>query len=83
MIQLKDAGVGVVVVSWTPPNSAENTDAVMPDLLDAAHRHGLRIAIHVEPYIGRNPINLIENIRYLFNQYGSHPALHKMKRNHE
>lgn len=83
MSQLREAGVGVVVVSWTPPNSAENTDAVMPDLLDIANRHGIKVAIHVEPYDGRNPINLMENIRYLFNQYGSHPALHRIKRNHE
>ncbi|XP_015609754.1 glycoprotein endo-alpha-1,2-mannosidase [Cephus cinctus] len=80
MKQLKEAGVGVVVVSWTPPTANDNTDSIMPDLLDTAHRYHLKIAPHIEPYAGRNPINLIEHIRHLFNKYGSHPALYRMKR---
>ncbi|XP_011498670.1 PREDICTED: glycoprotein endo-alpha-1,2-mannosidase [Ceratosolen solmsi marchali] len=80
MRQLKEAGIGAVIVSWTPPTSNENTDSIMPDLLDAAHRYQLKIAPHIEPYEGRNPINLMEHLRYLFSQYGSHPALYRMRR---
>lgn len=83
MRQLRESGIGVLVVSWIPPNSIDSTDSVMQDLLDTAHRYGLKISPHIEPYAGRNPINLIEHLRYLFNRYGSHPALHKIKRNTE
>lgn len=83
MKQLREAGVGVLVVSWIPPNSPDNTDIAMPDLLDTAHRYNLKIAPHIEPYPGRNPINLIEHIRYLFGRYSSHPALHRARRNNE
>ncbi|XP_014233534.1 glycoprotein endo-alpha-1,2-mannosidase [Trichogramma pretiosum] len=80
MRQLRDAGIGVAVVSWSPPSSIDDTDSIMPDILDAAHRYQLKIAPHIEPYPGRNPINLMEHIRYLLNQYASHPALYRMKR---
>ena len=83
MQQLKEAGVGVLIVSWSPPNMVDNTDTVMPDLLDAAHRYQLKIAPHIEPYEGRNPINLMDHIRYLFTQYGSHPALYRLRREDE
>ncbi|XP_058808109.1 glycoprotein endo-alpha-1,2-mannosidase-like protein isoform X2 [Phymastichus coffea] len=80
MRQLRDAGIGVAVVSWTPPSASDKTDSLMPDLLDAAHRHQLRVAPHIEPYAGRNPINLMEHIRYVLERYGSHPALCRMRR---
>ncbi|XP_046738133.1 glycoprotein endo-alpha-1,2-mannosidase-like protein [Diprion similis] len=80
MKQLKETGVGVVVVSWIPPNAIDSTDSVMSDLLDAAHRYSLKVAPHIEPYAGRNPINLIEHLKYLFSEYGKHPALHRIKR---
>lgn len=83
MKQLREAGVGVVVVSWIPPTAIDATDLVMSDILDAAHRYNLKVAPHMEPYAGRNPINLLEHLKYLFNEYGSHPALHTMKRETE
>ncbi|KAK0168911.1 hypothetical protein PV327_002667 [Microctonus hyperodae] len=81
MWQLREAGVGVLVVSWMPPTAPDSTDSLMADLLDAAHRYNLKIAPHIEPYPGRNPINLMEHIAYLFNRYASHPALHRAARN--
>ncbi|CAG5101285.1 2-mannosidase (Mus musculus) [Cotesia congregata] len=76
MRQLRETGVGVLVVSWTPPNTPDNTDSVMADLLDAAHRYNLKIAPHIEPYPGRNPINLIQHINgpllpviYIYDSY--------------
>lgn len=85
MKQLRYAGIGVLVVSWSPTtsNSQDNTDTILPDLLDAAHRHQLKIAPHIEPYPDRNPINLMENIRYILRRYGSHPALYRMRRKNE
>lgn len=80
MRQLRDIGVGVVIVSWSPLTPDDDTDAMMPDLLDTAHRYQLKVSPHIISYEGRNPINLLEHIRYLFNQYGSHPALYRMKK---
>ncbi|XP_063234008.1 glycoprotein endo-alpha-1,2-mannosidase-like protein [Bacillus rossius redtenbacheri] len=84
MQQLKDSGVGTLVVSWYPPGMADPEgsppDAVLPELLDAAHAHGLKVAVHVEPYRGRSPASLAEQVRYLVLQYGTHPALLRMAR---
>lgn len=80
MRQLRDTGVGVLVVSWNPPNTPDSSDSIMADLLDTASRYKLRIAPHIEPYPGRNPINLIQHIRYLFGRYASHPALHRARK---
>ncbi|XP_043479470.1 glycoprotein endo-alpha-1,2-mannosidase [Leptopilina heterotoma] len=80
MKQLKETGIGVAIVSWTPQTVADNTDVLMPDLLDAAHRYQLKVAPQIEPYEGRNPINLLDHIKYLFTNYGSHPALYRLKR---
>ena len=83
MKQIKEAGVGVLIVSWIPPTMLHNSDSLMPDLLDAAQRHQLKVAPHIEPYEGRNPINLMEYMRYLFMTYGSHPALYRRRREDE
>lgn len=46
----------VVVVSWWGTSGADGegsrTDRILPDLLEAAEKHGASIAIHLEPYTG-------------------------------
>jgi hypothetical protein len=40
---------GVLSVSWYPPGLADdegdNVDAIIPLLLDAAHKHGLKVGL--------------------------------------
>jgi len=77
MRELKSAGVGVISSSWWGKNSP--TDKLLPKLLDAASRHGLKVNIHVEPFAGRNARTTREAIVYILNTYGPHPAFHRGK----
>ncbi|HEY42608.1 MAG TPA: protein kinase [Anaerolineae bacterium] len=69
---LRQAGVGVVITSWWGRDSIED-EAVML-LLEMAERYNLKVAFHLEPYDGRSPGRIVEDIRYLYARYGSHPA---------
>lgn len=80
MKQLKEAGIGVIVVSWTPPKFNDSPNDVLPFLFRYAELHKIKIALHIEPYIDRNPINLFEHLREFFKEYKNHPALYKMKK---
>ena len=81
---MADINIGVISVSWYPPGMADEnglpTDAMIPVLLEAAQKHGLKVCLHVEPYEGRNASNFREFLAYVNKQYGSHPAYYKVKR---
>ncbi|KAL4233498.1 hypothetical protein ACF0H5_008179 [Mactra antiquata] len=89
MKMMRYAKIGVVVVSWYPPNDADNEgrepDAVVPYILDAADKYNLKVALHVEPYKGRNASSMKQNLKYIINKYGNHSAFYrtnfKQKRN--
>ena len=53
MADIRSAGVDTVVVSWWGPGSYE--DRQLAGVLSAAQGHGLRVAVHLEPYDGRTP----------------------------
>ncbi|RZF34870.1 hypothetical protein LSTR_LSTR012867 [Laodelphax striatellus] len=76
--QIRDVGIGVLVVSWYPPNEKDTSDDFFMVLLDAAAKHRLHVAPHMEPYQGRNAINQLTHLRYFLNKYGNHSALHRM-----
>jgi glycoprotein endo-alpha-1,2-mannosidase len=64
--QMRDiarAGVREVVVSWWGWGSIE--DVRLPMLLRAAKRHGLEVAIHLEPYGGRTIQTLADDLAHL------------------
>lgn len=73
MIMLRQAGIGVLVASWWGPGSFEDRNLSL--LLAAADRHGLKVAIHLEPFPGRDAVTSGEALRYLAAAYGEHPAL--------
>ncbi|XP_060588378.1 glycoprotein endo-alpha-1,2-mannosidase-like isoform X2 [Ruditapes philippinarum] len=81
MQMMKYARIGVIVVSWYPPGDADNQgrepDSVMPLLLAAASRYELKIAIHVEPYSGRNHVTMKKNLEYIIRKYGNHSAFYR------
>ena len=90
MKQIRSAGIGVVVVSWYPPNTQDPVQRgheltvedhkLMPALLESAAQAGLEIALHVEPYEGRNADNLRRHLEYVHSTYGSSPALQRRSR---
>jgi glycoprotein endo-alpha-1,2-mannosidase len=63
MDEIRSAGVDEVVVSWWGRGSRE--DARLPLVVTAARRHGLAVAIHLEPYDGRSPASVAADLVYL------------------
>eukprot|EP01106_Pelomyxa_sp_JSP_P004561 TRINITY_DN1712_c0_g1_i4.p1 TRINITY_DN1712_c0_g1~~TRINITY_DN1712_c0_g1_i4.p1 ORF type:complete len:253 (+),score=67.54 TRINITY_DN1712_c0_g1_i4:55-813(+) len=49
----------------------------MPLLLEEAWRAGARVAVHLEPYVGRNAATTAADLAYLSATYGASPALYR------
>ncbi|XP_062583594.1 glycoprotein endo-alpha-1,2-mannosidase-like [Saccostrea cucullata] len=79
--QIQLSGAGVLVVSWYPPNDADNEgkqpDKLMPLILDMADKYQLKVAFHIEPFKGRDHKTLKNNIKYIVDTYGKHPAFYR------
>jgi hypothetical protein len=67
MRELRAAGVGVLCSSWWGKDSP--TDRILPKLLDAAARHGLKVNIHIEPFPGRNASTTRRAVVYILEAY--------------
>ena len=63
MAEIAAAGVDEVIVSWWGRGSTE--DARLPLVTRCARRHGLTVAIHLEPYLGRSPTTVADDLTYL------------------
>ena len=81
MKEIRSAGIGVVVLSWYPPQQADSNgdpelaDPLLRTLLDACHRENLSLAIHLEPYKDRTAQSVWSDADYIEKMYGDHPAL--------
>ncbi|MFJ4467773.1 ThuA domain-containing protein [Streptomyces sp. NPDC089424] len=69
------SGAGVIVYSWWGRDSYE--DRLVRGVLDAAQKHGIQVAWHLEPYAGRSAASTVADIEYINRTYGSHPAFHR------
>ncbi len=69
---LRQAGVGVIIVSWWGKDSV--TDRAIPLILQIAEKYGIKVTFHIEPYSGRSAAGLVDDIKYLYKQYGNSPA---------
>ncbi len=63
MKEIAAAGVNEVIVSWWGRGSAE--DQRLPLVLAAARAQHLDVAIHLEPYEGRSPASVLNDVLYL------------------
>src|SRR4051794_990509 len=63
MAQIASAGVDEVVVSWWGRGSTEN--ARLPLVISGARRLGLLVGIHLEPYGGRSPATVAQDLTYI------------------
>ncbi|XP_048829909.1 glycoprotein endo-alpha-1,2-mannosidase isoform X2 [Brienomyrus brachyistius] len=83
MQQLRTAAVGVIALSWYPPNTkddnGEPTDDITPLVLDVAHKYQMKVAFHIEPYKGRDEQSMFSNVKYIIERYGGHPAFFRYK----
>ena len=83
MKQMQTAGVGVLVTSWYPPGKADGQgipwDNLVEKLLNVAAKHKLKVALHIEPYDGRNDQTVHKDVEYIINKYSKHEAFYKHK----
>jgi len=83
MEEMRSAGIGVAVISWwgrpdvpgTHDTQGVSTDAAVPAVLEAAAKQGMSVAFHLEPYEGRTAETVAEDVAYIRERYGSHPAV--------
>lgn len=84
MHQAKEAGIGVLSVSWYPSGTADDEgfppDPLVAPLLDVALSHGIKITLHIEPYPNRSPSSVLHDLQYIHKSYSSHPAFYKFRR---
>jgi glycoprotein endo-alpha-1,2-mannosidase len=73
MRELKSARVGVIAASWWGEDHI--TGRLLPLLLEAAAKHGLKVCIHIEPFADRNGATTGSAIKTLIDRFGNHPAL--------
>lgn len=83
--ELAAAGVNSAMCSWWGRRdwdgkrddafSGANTDELMPAVLEAAQLAGTAVSFHVEPYGGRTPKTFLDDLRYIHDRYGDHPAV--------
>ena len=81
MYQLRQAGIGVVAVSWYPEGMADEQgfppNPLLPRLLDTAQAYSIKVTIHIEPYKGRTPMSVRGDLKYIIDNYSNHPAFYK------
>jgi len=63
MAEIAAAGVTEVVISWWGKGSLE--DVRLPLVLAAVRKNHLQPAIHLEPYSGRSPASVAQDLTYL------------------
>uniref|UniRef100_A0A8B9QH24 Glycoprotein endo-alpha-1,2-mannosidase n=2 Tax=Apteryx owenii TaxID=8824 RepID=A0A8B9QH24_APTOW len=83
MKQMRSASIGVISLSWYPPGMAdengEPTDDLVPVILDFAHKYNLKVTFHIEPYKDRDDRSMYNNVKYIIDKYGGHPAFYRRK----
>ena len=72
MAWLRQAGVGVIIVSWWGQGCRE--EKPIPLIMKMAERYGIKVTFHIEPYAGRTADSLLSDLKYLYGRYGSDPA---------
>ncbi len=72
MAWLREAGIGVIIVSWWGRGSRE--ERPIPLILQMAEKYGIKVAFHIEPYSHRTADGLVEDVKYIYTRYGGSPA---------
>ena len=75
MRQIRDAGIGVVAISWWGEGSFSVRS--VDTYLDIADKYGLKIAFHIEP-IYKTRDEFLNHLKYITAHYAQHPAFYKL-----
>uniref|UniRef100_A0A3B1J273 Glycoprotein endo-alpha-1,2-mannosidase n=1 Tax=Astyanax mexicanus TaxID=7994 RepID=A0A3B1J273_ASTMX len=74
---------GVLAVSWYPAgmkdDNGEPVDDIIPLILEVADKYKVKVVFHIEPYKGRDENSMLENIKYIVDKYGEHPAFFRYR----
>eukprot|EP00961_Rhodomonas_salina_P192569 2599180-Rhodomonas_salina.3 len=65
------------VCAGTHDTQGIQTDSLITVVLDVAATVGMEVSLHLEPYHDRSATSVRDDIGYLLDKYGSHPALHR------
>jgi hypothetical protein len=68
LAEISRAGVDEIISSWWGSGSYENQ--VLPLVAQAAANHGVRLAVHIEPYAGRTVDSVRNDVQALHNSLG-------------
>jgi len=87
MRQMKSSRIGVLCISWWGKNHSDSqlldltgySEQTTSLIMNAAAKYNLKVAFHHEPYEGRTPSSFIEDIKYVIDTYGNHPAFFRWK----
>ncbi|KAL6073300.1 Glycoprotein endo-alpha-1,2-mannosidase [Balamuthia mandrillaris] len=86
MKMIRNAGLGVISVSWYPPSMADEqiatkepgfTDSNMRRILTVAELYGIKVNLHIEPYKGRGPASIVKDLKYVIDNYGSYSSFYR------
>lgn len=75
------ANINVLIYSWWGKN--DPTDSGAKQVLDLAADYALKVAFLIEPYPGRSIQSICDDIEYLNEKFGRHPASLKLSRKTE
>lgn len=82
--EIYQAGIGIIIISWWGRKEVSKgdsqgvvTDGMVDQVLDLAAAENLKVALHLEPYEGRNADNVYKDIVYLYEKYSHYPALYR------
>lgn len=76
MKMIAKARIGVISVTWWNDNDF-GVEAI-PTIMDEAQKAGVKVCFHLEPYPGRSPETVKNDIKILLDTYGNHPAFYRM-----
>ncbi|XP_040839723.1 glycoprotein endo-alpha-1,2-mannosidase [Ochotona curzoniae] len=83
MRQMRSASIGVLALSWYPPDTndanGQPADDLVPTILDKAQKYNLKVTFHIEPYNNRDDQNMYKNVKYIIDKYGNHSAFYRYK----
>ncbi|XP_044129546.1 glycoprotein endo-alpha-1,2-mannosidase [Bufo gargarizans] len=83
MKQMRSAAIGVISLSWYPPQTSDDSgipaENLVPTVLDIAQKYSLKVTFHIEPYRNRDDRSLHDDVIYIIDKYGEHPAFYKYK----
>lgn len=64
-------------VPGTHDTQGISTDGLITAVMDIAQDVGMKVALHLEPYEGRSALTVSEDLAYIIQKFGAHPALHR------